>query len=286
MPVTLAGSRLKLTTQDLQELLKEAETEGAANLNFFYPQQEEPLKAKFTAKGRGQALGFQRGALPSVEYSGSANQVRDILNLGAPVGESVKVETEETKPELKKFEGEVGEVSIRDIGQQGFGMKDYNIAVAAGYDTESIKDWVTANKSSLYNIGPEAQKQLGIEGYVSTTPGVFDYTEYGQSGFGMKDVEALREKGVPQETMKTLAAQAPKVGPEAARQLDYTPSAQQFLNATLENFDYGAAGQAGFGMEDVKSLMAQGATTEQMRELAKRAPGGQIGPAARELLGL
>lgn len=285
MPITLAGSRLKLTTQDLQELLKEAEKEGTSTLNFFYPQQGDPLKARFTAKGRGQALGFKRGALPSVEYSGSAEQIRDILNLGAPIGESVEIETE-AKPELKKFEGEVGGVSIRDIGQQGFGMKDYDVAVAAGYDPESIKDWVTANKSSLYNIGPEAQKQLGIEGYVSTTPGVFDYSEYGQSGFGMKDVEALREKGVPEETMKTLAAQAPKVGPEAARQLDYTPSAQQFLNATLENFDYGAAGQAGFGMEDVKSLMSMGATTEQMRELAKRAPGGQIGPAARELLGL
>lgn len=272
LPV-MAGSRFGLSAEELAEKygLDEDTSEGIVQ-EFG---ETQPFKTSTTTyKDRGNVLGFRTGGRPTTTETVFARAALPTISQA------------ETTPELKQFTGTVGGVPITDIGQQGFGMKDYNAAVAAGYDPESIKDWVTANKSSLYNIGPEAQKQLGIEGYVSTTPGVFDYSEYGQSGFGMKDVQALQEKGVPEETMRTLAAQAPKVGPEAAKQLNYTPSSQQFLNATLESFDYGAAGQAGFGMEDVKSLMSKGATTEQMRELARRAPGGQVGPAARELLGL
>lgn len=272
LPV-MAGSRFGLSAEELAEKygLDEDTSEGIVQ-EFG---ETQPFKTSTTTyKDRGNVLGFRTGGRPTTTETVFARAALPTISQA------------ETTPELKQFTGTVGGVPITDIGQQGFGMKDYNAAVAAGYDPESIKDWVTANKSSLYNIGPEAQKQLGIEGYVSTTPGVFDYSEYGQSGFGMKDVQALQEKGVSEETMRTLAAQAPKVGPEAAKQLNYTPSSQQFLNATLESFDYGAAGQAGFGMEDVKSLMSKGATTEQMRELARRAPGGQVGPAARELLGL
>lgn len=272
LPV-MAGSRFGLSAEELAEKygLDEDTSEGIVQ-EFG---ETQPFKTSTTTyKDRGNVLGFRTGGRPTTTETVFARAALPTISQA------------ETTPELKQFTGTVGGVPITDIGQQGFGMKDYNAAVAAGYDPESIKDWVTANKSSLYNIGPEAQKQLGIEGYVSTTPGLFDYSEYGQSGFGMKDVQALQEKGVPEETMRTLAAQAPKVGPEAAKQLNYTPSSQQFLNATLESFDYGAAGQAGFGMEDVKSLMSKGATTEQMRELARRAPGGQVGPAARELLGL
>lgn len=272
LPV-MAGSRFGLSAEELAEKygLDEDTSEGIVQ-EFG---ETQPFKTSTTTyKDRGNVLGFRTGGRPTTTETVFARAALPTMSQA------------ETTPELKQFTGTVGGVPITDIGQQGFGMKDYNAAVAAGYDPESIKDWVTANKSSLYNIGPEAQKQLGIEGYVSTTPGVFDYSEYGQSGFGMKDVQALQEKGVSEENMRTLAAQAPKVGPEAAKQLNYTPSSQQFLNATLESFDYGAAGQAGFGMEDVKSLMSKGATTEQMRELARRAPGGQVGPAARELLGL
>lgn len=277
MPV-MAGTRFGLSAKELAEKygLDEDTSEGIVQE---FGATEPARMRTSTYKGRGNVLGYKTGGQPTVEETVFGNQPLSYEMPKAP-------EAKETTPELKKFTGTVGGVSITDIGEKGFGMKDYNAAIAAGYDPASIEEWVKANQSSLYNIGPEAQKTLGVTGYASTTPGVFDYTQFGESGFGMKDVEALRSQGVSEGTLRTLAAQAPKVGPEASRQLGYTPSQQQTLRSTMESFDYGAAGAAGFGMEDVKSLMSQGASTEQMRELARRAPGGQIGPAARELLGL
>ena len=275
MPV-MAGTRFGLSAKELAEKYGLGEDTAEGIVSEFG--ETQPFKTSTTTyKGRGNVLGYKTGGRPTTT---------ETVFGGASLPVMPKTETEETAPELKKVTGTVGGVPITDIGQQGFGMKDYNVAVAAGYDPASIEEWVKANQSSLYNIGPEAQKTLGVTGYASTTPGVFDYTQFGESGFGMKDVEALRSQGVPDATLRTLAAQAPKVGPEASRQLSYTPSQQQTLRSTMESFDYGAAGQAGFGMEDVKALMSKGASTEQMRELARRAPGGQIGPAARELLGL
>lgn len=287
----IAGSALRLNRSDLIKLFEDAENGTDTSEFFDIPLQNvqttgtSDVTGSFLSKGRGNVLGYREGGRPTVGYQGPAEAIRELINTPKPTSTAAKSESEGTS-KLKKFTGTVGGVPITDIGEKGFGMKDYNVAVAAGYDPASIEEWVKSNQSSLYNIGPEAQKTLGVTGYASTTPGVFDYTQFGESGFGMKDVEALRSQGVSEGTLRTLAAQAPKVGPEASRQLGYTPSQKQTARVAVENFDYGAAGQAGFGMEDVKALMSKGASTEQMRELARRAPGGQIGPAARELLGL
>ena len=55
--------------------------------------------------------------------------------------------------------------------------------------------------------------------------------------------------------------------------------------APLEDFDYSAYGQPGFGLEDLKAGLEQGYTLQQLEELAKKAPGGQIGPSARRVFG-
>ena len=222
------------------------------------------------------------------------------------------------RAELKKYFGEVGGVGVTDIGMQGFGMKDYNAAIDAGYDPESIKEWVMSNKEKLYNIGPEAQKKLGITGYVSTKPGVFDYGAAGGAGFGMEDYNALVKQGVDTETLRTLAKQAPTLGSEAAAQLGISASQDQQAEAarqqvasmpaptytrpstptstpvtgyglgtgTGSGFNYAAFGGGGFGLADVKALQSRGASQADIKRIAQAAPGGQIGSGARALLGL
>lgn len=192
-------------------------------------------------------------------------------------------QTEEKAPE-KTFYGYVGGADISEIGEKGFGLKDLTAALDAGYSMESIKNFVESQRDNIYNIGPGAQKALGIQGYVSTTPGVFDYSQYGAGGFGMKDVEALRAQGVGESTLKKLAANAPMVGPEAAAQLNYTPSQQQRTQSIAQSYDPASAGGAGFGLKDVEALRAQGVSESQMRDIARRSP--MIGGGARELLGL
>ena len=191
------------------------------------------------------------------------------------------------KPEVapeKQFYGYVGGANISEIGNKGFGLKDLTAALDAGYSMDSIKSYVEGQRDNLYNIGPGAQQALGIQGYVSTTPGVFDYSQYGESGFGLKDVEALRSQGVGDETLRRLAANASKVGPGAAQQLGYTPSQQQVTTSIAQSYDPGSAGGAGFGLKDVEALRAQGVSESQMRDIARRSP--MIGGGARELLGL
>ena len=55
--------------------------------------------------------------------------------------------------------------------------------------------------------------------------------------------------------------------------------------APLEDFDYSAYGQPGFGLEDLKAGLEQGYTLQQLEELAKKAPEGRIGPGARKVFG-
>ena len=187
-------------------------------------------------------------------------------------------------PTPKVFEGKIGSATIEDIGGKGFGMKDYSAAIEAGYSPESIKDYVIRNKETLYNIGSEAQKTLGITGYVSTQPGAYNYAALGGPGFGMKDIEELQQRGVGTEAMSKLAAQAPVVGQKAAEFLGYSPSetqlkAQQFLTS----FNPATAGGPGFGIQDIYSLREQGADSGIMKILASQAP--RVGPDAAQILG-
>jgi len=203
------------------------------------------------------------------------------ININVPEKEKEK---EKEAPKPKDFYGYVGSAGVSEIGQQGFGLKDLTAALDAGYSMESIKNWVESQRNNLYNIGPGAQQALGIQGYVSTTPGVFDYSQYGQAGFGMKDVEALRAQGVGDETLKKLAANAPMVGGGAAQALGYTPSQAQRTESVAQSYDPGSAGGAGFGMKDVEALQAQGVSKEQMRAIAARSP--MVGGGAAAFLGL
>lgn len=203
--------------------------------------------------------------------------------VSAPAAAKVEEEAPKAAPE-KTFYGYVGGADVSEIGNKGFGLKDLTAALDAGYSMDSVKNWVESQRNNLYNIGPGAQQALGIQGYVSTTPGVFDYSQYGASGFGMKDVEALRSQGVDDATLKKLAANAPMVGGGAAAALGYTPTQAQQTESIAQSYNPASAGGTGFGMKDVEALQAQGVSREQMREIARRSP--TIGGGAASFLGL
>lgn len=207
------------------------------------------------------------------------------FTLSAPssIGLPAQQAAEKEAPE-KVYYGTVGGVGVEDIGEKGFGLKDLQAARDAGYSEQSIKDYVESQRGNLFNIGEGAQKELGIQGYVSTTPGVFNYAASGGEGFGLKDLEALRARGVSDADARKLAAQAPMIGGGAAAALNVAPSRSQQAEVTARNYDPGSQGGAGFGMADFNALAAQGVSQAQMREIAKRSP--MMGPEAKARLGL
>ena len=300
----LAGRRLGL---DLAGLFEEDE-EGSTQFGDLVP----GMRVTSTARGRGHGLTMkpqQRDAVTTEfsltpEAKGGSSSSSSSSSVTLPGGPLKEVE--EPEIELKQYFGNVGGVGIEDIGEKGFGMKDYNAAVAAGYDPDSIREYVMANKENLYNIGPDAQKKLGITGYVSTKPGVFDYSQYGGTGFGMEDVKALEAQGVSEADMKKLAQQAPNVGPDAAARFGIAqpaaaaPAAPSYSRPSGagstpvtgyglgkgdgSGFNYAAFGGSGFGMKDVAALQSRGASQADMKRIAQGA--SNIGPEARRLLGL
>lgn len=269
---------------NLADLFKEDE-EGTGTLEGLVPQ----MKYTSHLKGRSPStLTYSQAGEPArtAEFSlvPEGLAAGSISNIFSPTNTQTQQKEELEKPEEKKFQGYIGSAGVSDIGGQGFGLKDLTAALEAGYSKESIKDWVESQRNNLYNIGPGAQEALGVKGYVSTAPGVFDYTKYGASGFGLKDVEALRSQGVSDDTLKRLAANAPMVGGGAAAALGYTPTTQQRTESVAQSYDPASAGGAGFGLKDVEALRSQGVSESQMRAIAQRSP--MIGEGARKLLGL
>jgi hypothetical protein len=265
---------------DLAGLFDDDSEEGTSGFEGLSPS----LKITSQLKGRSPSTATYKQ--PSAPARTAEFKLAPELTSAVTAPSQTQNQTQE-KPEVapeKQFYGYVGGANISEIGNKGFGLKDLTAALDAGYSMDSIKSYVEGQRDNLYNIGPGAQQALGIKGYVSTTPGVFDYSQYGESGFGLKDVEALRSQGVGDETLRRLAANASKVGPGAAQQLGYTPSQQQVTTSIAQSYDPGSAGGAGFGLKDVEALRAQGVSESQMRDIARRSP--MIGGGARELLGL
>ncbi len=274
-----AGSKFGI---DLKGLFEDDE-EGSAPFGGLVP------GLKTTSQLKGRSPGTATFKAPSTPARTTEFTLTTPLSTAASGGSGgstqrpFKEEEPKAAPE-KIYYGTVGGVGVEDIGAQGFGLKDLQAARDAGYSERSIKDYVESQRGNLFNIGEGAQKELGIQGYVSTTPGVFDYAAAGGEGFGLKDLEALRARGVSDADARKLAAQAPMIGGGAAAALNVAPSRSQRAEVTARNYDPGSQGGAGFGMKDFNALAAQGVSQAQMREIAKRSP--MMGPEAKARLGL
>ena len=85
----------------------------------------------------------------------------------------------------------------------------------------------------------------------------------------------------PEQFKKAASTPSATVPPSAGLQASLQADPNRFAD-----YDFASQGEAGFGMKDVKYLLGEGASYNQLKEIAKRAPGGQIGDVARQLLDL
>ena len=269
------------------ETFRKAGSKFGIDLKGFFDDDEEGSSAFGGLVPGLKTTSYLKGRSPTTAtYKAPSQPARTTeFTLSAPtsIGLPGQQAVEKEAPE-KVYYGTVGGVGVEDIGLQGFGLKDLQAARDAGYSEQSIKDYVESQRGNLYNIGEGAQKELGIQGYVNTNPGMFNYAASGGEGFGLKDLEALRARGVSDADARKLAANAPMIGGGAAAALNVAPSRSQQAEVTARNYDPGSQGGAGFGMADFNALAAQGVSEAQMREIAKRSP--MMGPEARARLGL
>jgi hypothetical protein len=215
-----AGSKFGI---DLKGLFEEDEEGNSTPFGGLVP------GLKTTSQLKGRSPGTATFKAPSTPARTTEFTLTTPLSTAASAAPAKAVEKE--APE-KVYYGSVGGVGVEDIGGQGFGLKDLQAARDAGYSEQSIKDYVESQRGNLFNIGEGAQKELGIQGYVSTTPGVFNYAAAGGEGFGLKDLEALRARGVSDADARKLAAQAPMIGSGAAAALNVAPSRSQQAEVT------------------------------------------------------
>ena len=118
----------------------------------------------------------------------------------------------------------------------------------------------------------------------------FDYSAYGQAGYGMKDVYALLDQGATGADIRALGARAKDQGLNVGRR------AKQLLNRSLSEdyedkfgggkFKFAEYGQPGFGMKDIDYVLDEGGTLADIRRLSYEArdKGLNIGPRAQALL--
>jgi len=208
-----------------------------------------------------------------------------------PVGDAILASTEDDKipgSEFSKYniKGSFSyaapfNVQVGPSGPQGRGRRlGYSASLQTqappqeSKESSSVSDLLTEQKNVISNL------QSNLNAIVSN----FDYSKYGEAGFGLKDVEALKSRGVDEATLKRLAESAPMVGPGAAQQLGYAPTQAQRTESIARSYDPASAGGTGFGLKDVEALKSQGVSAAQMREIARRSP--TIGEGARQLLGL
>jgi hypothetical protein len=162
IPLQKAGERFGLKLSDLEELFDMRETAEGDQFGL-------PLsRVQVTEKGRGGVLGYKSSRTPTaVKTYGDLGGGSTVATGGSfgniTVGGGTPTPTPTpTKPEPKQYFGTVGGVGVEDIGQKGFGLKDYYAALGAGYEPESIKRYVDENRNKLLL---HTSFNFGLHGY-------------------------------------------------------------------------------------------------------------------------
>lgn len=200
-----------------------------------------------------------------------------------------------------KFGG--GKFGFANYGQPGFGMKDIDYVLDQGGTLADIRRLSYEARDKGLNIGPRAQALLeqsfgqrpnpepGSNNSGSDKPDFakfadYDFASQGQAGFGMKDIEYLTGEGATTPQLRALRDRARieglNVGPKAESLLQ---RGGQKSGGDFSNFDFGAYGQGGFGMEDIRALLDQGATRKDIKGVGKQAKekGLNVGTRAQGL---
>jgi len=160
-----------------------------------------------------------------------------------------------------------------------FGRKDWDYLRGRGTTATEVLNRLWSNQNKLAQINKPGQIGTGDQG--ETYGGLFDtiqsaaqreapawdkakgvgawnYGLWGGQGFGAKDIEAARNRGASEYQIRQLYQRAGQLNLDRD-----TPAAQAIAaNAPRPEWNYGAHGSWGFGMEDVDAM---GGNLEQIR---------------------
>ena len=152
-----------------------------------------------------------------------------------------------------------------------FGRKDWDYLRGRGTTATEVLKGLWSNQNKLAQINKPGQIGTGDQG--ETYGGLFDtiqsaaqreapawdkakgvgawnYSLWGGQGFGAKDIEAARNRGASEYQIRQLYQRAGQLGIRRD-----TPAAQEIAaNAPTPEWNYGAHGGWGFGMEDVDAI--------------------------------
>lgn len=116
----------------------------------------------------------------------------------------------------------------------------------------------------------------------------YDFASAGQAGFGFEDIKELSRAGAGTAQLRALAGKARDKGLNVGKRAEALLSQSRDKSGTdYSNFDFSKYGQGGYGLEDVKALLDQGATRRDLRDLGRQAQsrGLNVGGGVRRLFG-
>ena len=165
-----------------------------------------------------------------------------------------------------------GEMKFRGSGGEAYGQ-GYRTAGMTGFaDTRAgTKDFyenylkgMTGDAGTAPNPGLPATQLGDFENY--------DFASAGQAGFGFEDIKELSRSGAGTAQLRALAGKARDKGLNVGRRAEALLSQRGEGSGTdYSNFDFSKYGQGGYGLEDVKALLDQGATRKDLRDLGRQA---------------
>lgn len=110
--------------------------------------------------------------------------------------------------------GEFADYDFASQGGPGFGMKDVEELLGRGASTAQLRSLIGKARDQGLNIGERAER---LTEQNTGTPGLdrfqdFDFGAYGQSGFGIKDVQAALDQGANRREIRMLGDRARQQG--------------------------------------------------------------------------
>ena len=316
-PLRTAGSLFGI---DLAGLFKDDENGEGGGLNL-----QPFLQFTNTGKGRGGVLSFrpqrQTGTTSTLGFGSMGGGINNINVVGSNIGQNLGGgggdggddggDPPTTTPDPDPITGPFPDFDYSKYGEAGYGMKDVYALLDQGATGADIRALGARAKDQGLNVGRRAQQLLNrslSEDYADKFGGgKFKFAEYGQPGFGMKDIDYVLDQGGTLEDIRRLSYEARdkglNVGPRAqalleqnfgqrenAPQLDPEPKGEPKQVPTdykkFADYDFASQGAGGFGMKDIDYLTGQGANVRQLRALRDKArkQGLNVGPKAMQLL--
>jgi hypothetical protein len=233
-PILKAGKKFGL---DLAGLFEDEEFTGGLEGLGLVP----TVGQKALLKGRGAALSFRAPKEPTrisefkLEPASTGSSTVAATPAPAPAPAAAQASApppllQAMEEELKTYYGNVGTLTPSDIGNFGIGKKDYEAAIASGYDPKSIKDYLEANIGRV-QVGKGLAEQLGIKwqpspqgsGAFSINTTDYDPSAFGGKNFGPEDINYLATQGISPGDMAKIAQAA------ASRGAGISSAAAQYL---------------------------------------------------------